>query len=142
MIDWFAGRPPLLVTAVVIVSLQGLVVAALAVAVGVDALVGGAMDLAGAEFMALLGVLGGAGLVFVAYGLLRRRRWGRAPALLTQLLCVPVAVTLVQSQRYVLGAVLGAAAVVAAFCVISRPVSEALGDVERAEDEGGAPGAR
>ncbi|MQA04742.1 MAG: hypothetical protein GEV07_19155 [Streptosporangiales bacterium] len=132
MTEWLAGRPPLLVTAAVIVFLQGVLVAVLAVVVGVGALVGGSSDLAGAEVMALFGLAVGAGLVVVARGLFLRRRWGRAPALLTQLLCVPVAVALVQAQQYVPGIVLGAAAVVAAFCVISRPVSEALGDAQRA----------
>lgn len=122
------NAPPALLGATVVVALQGLLVAVLGALVGVQALRGAADNLPAAEFMAVLGVAAGMGLLLAARGLLMGRRWGRAPALLTQLLCVPVAVALVQAQQYLIGITLGLVAAAAAFCLISRPVAEALDD--------------
>jgi len=52
---------------------------------------------------ALLTLLAGLGLLAVARGLRRARRWARAPALVTQLLALPVAVGLVQGGRWYVG---------------------------------------
>lgn len=124
----FGGRPVLLVVAAALVCAQGLVAVLLGVLVAVDAFRGRAENLAATEFMAVFGVVAGVGLVFVARALFLRRRWGRAPTLVTQLICVPVAVALVQAQQYVVGVTLGLVAVVAAVSLMSRPVSEALND--------------
>lgn len=128
MNERFGGRPLLLVVAAAIAAVEGLVAAVLGVLVAVDALRGRAEDVLSAEFMAAFGVAAGVGLVFVARGLLLRRRWGRAPTLVTQLICLPVAVALVQAQQYAVGIALGLLALVAAFSLMSRPVSEALND--------------
>lgn len=118
--------PVLLVVPAVVVLLQGLVAVALGVLVGVDALRGGAENVPAAELMAAFGVVAGVCLVLVGRGLLLRRRWGRAPALVTQIICVPIAVAVVQAGQYVVGVALCALAVGAACCLMSRPSSEAL----------------
>lgn len=118
--------PVLLVVASVVVLLQGLVAVALGALVGIDALRGGADNLPAAEFMVVFGLVAGVCLILVGRGLLLRRRWGRAPALVTQIICVPVAVAVVQAGQYVVGVALGALAVGAACCLMSRPSSEVL----------------
>ncbi|MQA78541.1 MAG: hypothetical protein GEV10_08690 [Streptosporangiales bacterium] len=118
--------PMLLVVPAGVVLLQGLVAAVLGVLVGVDALRGGADNLPAAEIMAAFGLVAGVCLVLVGRGLLLRRRWGRAPALVTQIICVPVAVAVVQAGQYVVGVALGVLAVGAACCLMSRSSSEVL----------------
>jgi hypothetical protein len=51
----------------------------------------------------LLAAVAATGLGLVARGLLRRRRWARAPALVTNLLVLPVAVGLLQGGRWYVG---------------------------------------
>ena len=118
----------LLVVAAVIGFVQGVAAAGLGVLVAVEAIRGRAENAAASEFMAVFGVAAGVGLVLVGRALLRRRRWGRAPMLVTQIICVPVAVALVQAHQYAVGIALGVVAVVAAFSLMSRPVSAVLDD--------------
>jgi len=118
----------LLVVVAAIAFVQGLVAATLGVLVAVDGLRGRATNAPATEFMAVFGVAAGVGLILVARALLRRRRWGRAPTLVAQLIFLPVAVALFQAQQYVVAVALGLVAVVAACGLMSRPVSEALDD--------------
>ena len=60
-------------------------------------------DVGRALVTAALALLAGLGLALVARGLVRRRRWARAPALVTNLILVPVAIGLVQSGRWYAG---------------------------------------
>ena len=52
----------------------------------------------------MLALAAAAGLGLVARGLLRRRGWARSPALVTNLLVLPVAVGLLQGGRWYVGA--------------------------------------
>jgi hypothetical protein len=72
---------------------------------------------------AVLFVAFGLGLLAAAWGLRRRRRWARAPALVAQLLALPVGLSLVQSGRTPLGVVL----LVAAGLALGLLVSPGLG---------------
>ncbi|MGH8868894.1 MAG: hypothetical protein ACRDYU_12960, partial [Actinomycetes bacterium] len=76
----------------------------------------------------LLGVLAAAGLLAVASGLHRVRRWARAPAVVTQLLLLPVSVSMVQGDQYAAGLPLGALAAVGLVLLLSPPTSRALED--------------
>jgi hypothetical protein len=107
--------PVPLLGAAVVVLLEGLLTAVLGVIVGVRAFRGDGSLVAG-EFMAGCGVLVGVGLGVVARGLTRHRRWSRAPALVAQIICVPVAITLAQGGRYAAGIPL---LVVAVLCVLA-----------------------
>ena len=111
MNDSSSGQPPRQVRgAAVLVGLEGLlgvgfagylVIRASSAALGITAVLGEA-----AMFLLL-----GAAVMFVAFGLLRGRFWARTPAIVTQLLLLPVVYSLlVPSRQLVAG--LGAAVVV------------------------------
>ncbi|MGW0786892.1 hypothetical protein ACWD04_01250 [Streptomyces sp. NPDC002911] len=67
--------------------------------------------------------------LFAARGLLRRRSWSRGPALITQLMALPVAWTLLRSQGALIpaGIVLAVVAVTALVLVIDPATTKALG---------------
>jgi hypothetical protein len=119
-------RPVTLSAAAAIEALEGVVLLAVGVYVGVEAVAGSPDDLASAVVLALSAVATGAGIVAVGRGLWKARRWGRAPALLTQIFAVIAAVSMIQSRRQVLGAVLIALAVAGAATLLSPPSTRAL----------------
>jgi predicted alternative tryptophan synthase beta-subunit len=121
-------RPATLSAAAVVEALEGAAVLAVGLYVGAEAIVGRPHDLASAVALAFMAVLGGAGIIAVGWGLWQVRRWGRAPALLTQIFTVIVAVSMIQSRRQVLGGVLVLVAVVAATALLSPPTTRALID--------------
>ncbi|MEV3928098.1 hypothetical protein [Streptomyces sp. NPDC049944] len=67
--------------------------------------------------------------LFAARGLLRRRSWSRGPALITQLMALPVAWTLLRAQGALIpaGIVLAAVAVTALVLVLNPATTKALG---------------
>ncbi|MFG2428312.1 hypothetical protein [Streptomyces sp. NPDC048590] len=67
--------------------------------------------------------------LFAARGLLRRRSWSRGPALITQLMALPVAWTLLRAQGALIpaGIVLAAVAVTALVLVLNPATTRALG---------------
>jgi hypothetical protein len=121
-------RPAALSAAAAIEVAQGLAVLAAGCYVGAGAIVGHPHDLASAVALGLMALLGGAGIIAVGWGLWQVRRWGRAPALLTQIFAMIVAVSLIQSNRQILGAILAVAALVGAVALLSRPTTRALID--------------
>lgn len=71
----------------------------------------------------------GAGLLAAGWGLWHRRRWGRAPAVLGQLLCLVVAVPLagaVGGVERTIGIVASVTAVVALVCLFLPSTTRAL----------------
>jgi hypothetical protein len=100
------GPPPQVRLAGVLVGLQGLLGLGFAVALAVRAFAapqpGDVLGQAG-YFLVV-----GAALVAVGVGLLAGRRWARTPAIVTQLLLLPVVYTLLgPSRQLVLGIVAG-----------------------------------
>ena len=89
-----------------LVALQALGLAGIAVFFVVELAVADADDRGRALVTALLALLAAAGLGLVARGLARGRRWARAPALVTNLLVLPVAWGLFQGQRWVIAVAL------------------------------------
>jgi len=96
-------RPSALVVLVVLVASQGIGLVGIAAFLLVELMVASPTSAARAAMAALLTLLAGLGLLAVARGLRRVRRWARAPALVTQLLALPVAVGLVQGGRWYVG---------------------------------------
>jgi hypothetical protein len=94
--------------------------------VGIEAIIGRPHDLASAVVLALMAVLAGAGILAVGRGLWQVRRWGRAPALLTQIFALIAAVSMIQSRRHALGAVVITVAVIGAAALLSPPTTRAL----------------
>jgi hypothetical protein len=119
-------RPPTLSAAAAIEALEGIALAAVGLYVGVEAIVGSPNDLAGAVVLALMAVATGVGIVAVGRGLWQARRWGRAPALLTQIFAVIAAISMIQSRRQAVGVVLIALAVAGAATLLSPPSTRAL----------------
>ena len=113
---------------------------------GLNALEGAAL-LAGGIYMLVMGLLGrpdspeqaemggltviALGLIplFAARGLLRRRSWSRGPALVTQIIALPVAWTLLRSHGVLIpaGIVLAAVALTALYQLVRPATIEALG---------------
>jgi hypothetical protein len=80
--------------------------------------------------LALTAVAAGAGIVAVGRGLWRVRRWGRAPALLTQIFAVIAAISMIQSRRQVVGVILVVVALAGAATLLSPPSTRALDEEE------------
>jgi predicted alternative tryptophan synthase beta-subunit len=121
-------RPATLSVAAALETLEGAAVLAVGLYVGVEAIIGRPHDLASAVALALMAVLAGIGILAVGRGLWQVRRWGRAPALLTQIFAVIVAVSMIQSRRQALGAILIVVAVAGAAALLSPPTTRALLD--------------
>jgi O-antigen/teichoic acid export membrane protein len=86
-----------------LVGLQALGLAGIAVFYLVELAVATSDDRVRALVTAGLALAAAVGLALVARGLLRRRRWARSPALVTNLLVLPVAVGLLQGGRWYAG---------------------------------------
>ncbi|MGH3343327.1 MAG: hypothetical protein ACRDPK_10675 [Carbonactinosporaceae bacterium] len=119
-------RPRALVAATGLVALEAALIGVLAGYLMVRAIVGAPESVLSAEIAGAIGLTGGAALVFVARGLLRARRWSRAPALVVQLLSLPVAWNLLQSGHPAIGAPLMAAAAGVVILLFTPAVSAAL----------------
>jgi hypothetical protein len=122
------ARPTPLVVLVALVAAQGIGLAGLAVFFLVELVVSTPLSVPRAVTAALLTLLAGLGLVAVARGLHRRRRWARAPALVTQLLVLPVGAGLVQGGRWYVGVPLIGWALGVLVLLFTPAVSDALED--------------
>jgi hypothetical protein len=118
-------RTPVAVVGV-LVGLQGLGLVAIASFYLAQLVVATAEDLVRALVTALLALLAGVGLLLVARGLLQGRVWARSPALVTNLILVPVAIGLLQGGRWLVGVPLLAAAATVVVLLFAPAVSAAL----------------
>ncbi len=119
-------RPMTLSTAAAVEALEGAAVLAAGLYVGVEAIIGRPHDMASAVALALMAILAGVCVILVGRGLWQVRRWGRAPALLTQIFAVIAAVSMIQSRRHIVGAIIIAIAVAGAAALLSPPSTKAL----------------
>ncbi|MFE2108275.1 hypothetical protein ACFXAF_20755 [Kitasatospora sp. NPDC059463] len=92
-----AGRPSALTLGAAITAVEGAALVVVGVWDMVAALSGESKQLALNEFGGLVIVLLGVAPVLAARALLRLRRWGRSPAVLTNSICLPVAYYMWQS---------------------------------------------
>ncbi|WP_037899678.1 hypothetical protein [Streptomyces sp. NRRL S-350] len=91
------GRPASLALGAAITALEGAALAVVGVWDMVAALSGQSKQLALNEFGGLVIVLLGVLPVLAARALLKERRWGRSPAVLTNSICLPVAYYMVEN---------------------------------------------
>ncbi len=84
--------------AALLVGLEGVALAVLGVVYGVAGALGEPFDRAATLLEAAFAVVGGALVVLVALGLGRVQGWSRSPAVVLQLLALPVGVGLVQGR--------------------------------------------
>ncbi|MET8863317.1 hypothetical protein ABZW11_10220 [Nonomuraea sp. NPDC004580] len=121
------GRPLTLLIAAAVVAVEGLVALGLGVFVAVETLTGRPDDVTTAVAEAVFGLLVGAGLLWVAWGgLFKMERWGRSPAVLTQIFMLPVSVTLIQSDQPQLGIPLIVVALAGLVTLLAPPTTHAL----------------
>jgi hypothetical protein len=122
------ARPTPLVVLAALVAAQAVGLAGLAVFFLVELVVSTPLSVPRAVMAALLTLVAGLGLLAVARGLHRRQRWARAPALVTQLLALPVGAGLVQGGRWYVGVPLIGWALGVLILLFAPPVSDALED--------------
>ncbi|WP_449060894.1 hypothetical protein [Planomonospora algeriensis] len=131
------NRPPTLTVAAAVLALEGLTALLLGGYVAVETVAGNPSDAMSSAFVAGFGLLVGAILLRVAWGLLRAEKWTRSPGVLTQIFMVPVVVTLFQSDRALPGGLLAAAVVTALAALLSPPTTRILyGDAEPSDGVG------
>ena len=87
--------------AALLVAVEGLALVVLGVVYGVAGLVGDPFDRTATLLEAAIAVLAGVLLLLVARGLREVRGWARSPAVVVQLLALPVGYGLVQGQVWV-----------------------------------------
>jgi hypothetical protein len=127
-----AERPRTLTAAAGLEAAEGLAALAFGLFVGWETIAGKpVVEVGGAVGVAVLALLGGAGMLAVARGLLRVRRWGGAPAVVTQLLALFIAWNLFQSDQLAYGVPLAACAAVAGILLLSPPSTQALYEKSR-----------
>ena len=114
-----------------LVAAQGLALLGVPVFYAVELTLAQTADVAGAALTAAMAALAGAALIAVARGLAHARSWARSPALVTELILVPVTTYLVQGGRAVLGLVLLSWAATVIVLLFWPSVSRAL----RASDD-------
>jgi hypothetical protein len=116
------GSPPLRLTlAAGVAAVDGLAVAGWGVAMAT----GGGKDILAGLLVILLAALP----LGAAYGLRRARSWSRGPALIMQLLSLPIAWAMLHSDGMVIagGAVLGALALAGLVLLVHPATTDALG---------------
>jgi hypothetical protein len=121
-----SGRPRALTATAGLEAAEGVAVLAFGIFVGWETLFGDPEDVGSAVAVTVMAVLAGAGMLAVARALLRARRWGRAPAVVTQLFALYISWNLIQSDQFWYGVPLGVCALAAAILLFSRPITEAL----------------
>jgi hypothetical protein len=112
--------------AAVLVALQGAGLLVLAAVSFVETLLGRAGEARGATVIAALALGAAVALLLVAHGLRGGRRWSRSPAVLTQLLVVPVAVTYVTDGPWWVGVPLLVWAATVLLLVVRPSAGQAL----------------
>jgi uncharacterized membrane protein (DUF2068 family) len=115
-----------LTAAGLLVALQAAGLAGIAVVVIVEVLVATAEDVTRALVTALLAAVAAGGLGLAARGLWWRRRWARAPALVTNVLVLPVAYDMVRGERWYVGAPLALWALVVIGLLLAPATHAAL----------------
>jgi hypothetical protein len=120
------SRPTTLTVAAVVLAAEGLLALILGVYAAVESLIGAATDLSSGLVVAGFGVLVGAGLLWVAWGVLQALRWSRGPAVVTQIFALPVAFGLIGSDQYGFGVPVVAAAVIVLVTILAPQSTRAL----------------
>ncbi|RSS55469.1 hypothetical protein [Streptomyces sp. WAC01280] len=123
------SRPTRLAAAAAVAGIEALGLLAGGVYMLVKALADGTGDLTGALTGAVTLVALGLIPLAAARGLWLRRSWSRGPAVITQILALPVAWQMLQANSAMIpaGAVLGALAVTGLVLLVNPATTEALG---------------
>ncbi|MFP3988012.1 hypothetical protein U9R90_10990 [Streptomyces sp. E11-3] len=122
-------RPPRLTAAAVLAALEGIALVVLGVYMLVDGLVGESANTRSAVTGGLTMIVLAAIPLVAARGLLNRRSWSRGPAIVIQLLALPVAWQLLQVDSVLIPGGIGLAvvAVTTLVLLLSPTTARALG---------------
>ena len=121
------GVPAPLRIACAVIALEALALLGITVFLVVDAIAGHPDSVGGALLVAAAALLAGVGLGFCARGLWRLQPGARTPAVVLQLLAVPVSYTMAfQAGRYALGGPILVAALAVLYLLFTPPVRAVL----------------
>ena len=125
--------PPALRRAAALLALEGVALVGLGLVYGVVSATGDPESRAGAELAAAFAVVAGLLTLLVARGVRAVRGWSRAPALVEQVLALPVGYGLLQADIYAVGLPVLALAGAVLYQFAERPAREAyrLADEEQ-----------
>ncbi|MFE4974660.1 hypothetical protein ACFRAR_21435 [Kitasatospora sp. NPDC056651] len=123
-----SGRPASLTLGAALTALEGAALAVVGVMDMVSALSGEAKQLALNEFGGAVIVLLGVLPILAARALLKERRWGRSPAVLTNSICLPVAYYMCQigGGMVAVGVLVGLLGLVGIGCLLNPKSTAAL----------------
>ncbi|MER6831709.1 hypothetical protein ABT352_37365 [Streptosporangium sp. NPDC000563] len=121
-----SNRPMTLTVAAAVMALEGATVLLLGGYAGVETVIGRPSDLMTSIAVAAFGIIIGAALLWVGWGMLHSERWSRSPGVLTQIFAIPVSVTMIQSDQRVIGVSLILLAVIGLVTLLSPPTTHAL----------------
>ncbi len=122
-------RPPRLTAAAALAALEGLALIAIGVWLLVDGLAGNASDATQAETGGVTLIVLAAIPLLAARGLLKLRSWSRGPAIITQILALPVAWQLLQADSIAIpaGIALAVVSVTTLALLLNPSTTQALG---------------
>lgn len=123
-----ANRPATLTAAAGIEALEGLVVLGAGIFVGVETVVGHPAGIISALALTVFAILVGAGMLAIGRGLFQVKRWGRTPALLTQVFGLILAYYLIHDRQYAFGIPVALACLAGLGTLFSPPTTRALVD--------------
>ncbi|MFI7052986.1 hypothetical protein ACIBLB_13115 [Streptosporangium canum] len=121
-----SNRPMTLTVAAAVLGLEGLTTLLLGGYVGVETVIGRPSDVMSSLFVAGFGILVGAVLLWVGWGMLRTERWTRSLGVLAQIFATVIGITLIQSDQQTIGVPLIAVAVIGLVALLSPPTTHAL----------------
>ncbi|MCT9931249.1 hypothetical protein N5079_13585 [Planotetraspora sp. A-T 1434] len=140
MISSPARRPATLAVAAAVLAAEGLLGLVLGGYVAVETLIGKPSDMSSALAEAAFGMLAGAGIGWVAWGVWQALRWSRGPGVVTQIFILPVAISLIGSRQYAFGVPLVVAAVIVLVSLLAPQSTHALmGEDGSTGDSPGSP---
>ena len=123
-----AARARTLLACAALVALEAVALAGVAVFFVVEVVVATPADRVRALVAALLALVTAVGLALVARALVAGRRWARAPALVVNLLVLPVSLDLVRGGRWYVGGPLALYALVVLVLLFLPATDAALED--------------
>lgn len=119
-----------LTVAAAVMAVEGATALLLGGYVGVETVIGRPSDLMTSIAVAVFGIIIGAALLWVGWGMIQAERCS-SPGVLTQIFAIPVSVTLIQSDQLVIGISLITLVVIGLVTLLSPPTTHALyGDQE------------
>jgi hypothetical protein len=96
--------------AAVLILFQAVLLGVAAIILAASGLRPAAADEPAAEVLAAIGLASAVAVGFLARGVALRRRWARSPILVLELICLPIAVTVVRDGRWYAGVPLAVSA--------------------------------